>query len=202
LLLAAEPLFDAQLWLDLVCACRSLAILRACAPATRASVCPAQPVGVFVAWTQQPWFATSFCRGLASQAPDAPSIPYDQLTVNFSRSSGPGGQNVNKLNTKAEIRFDLNRADWLAPDVRARFEAAYASVITKSGEVVITSQRHRTQKANLDDCMEKLRDMVERASVEPKERIPTKVPQYERERRIADKKRRSSVKQARRGEYD
>jgi peptidyl-tRNA hydrolase ICT1 len=184
---------------------RSLRIFRACALASRASIClAARPACGYPARAHPPRMGVQMpaplWRGLASEAPTAPDIPYDQLTISFSRSSGPGGQNVNKVNTKAEVRFDLHRATWMAPDARARFEVAYAAAITKSGEVVITSQRYRTQKANLEDCMEKLRDMVERASVEPKERIPTQVPQYERERRLLEKKKRSALKSARRGD--
>jgi peptidyl-tRNA hydrolase ICT1 len=65
------------------------------------------------------------------------------MDFNFARSSGPGGQNVNKVNTKAEIRFHVQSADWLSQDVRDRLEEYFSNKITKDGEIVVTSQEHR-----------------------------------------------------------
>lgn len=71
-------------------------------------------------------------------------VPLDKLNFQFARSSGPGGQNVNKLNTKAEIRFHLDSADWIPAEVKARLRAAQASRISKDGELIIASQEHRS----------------------------------------------------------
>lgn len=78
----------------------------------------------------------------------------------FSRSSGPGGQNVNKVNSKAEVRFKLSEAGWLHALVRQRFLALHGRLLTAGGEVVITSEVHRTQRANLDECLDKLYKLV------------------------------------------
>jgi ribosome-associated protein len=76
------------------------------------------------------------------------SVPRERLQTAFSRSSGPGGQNVNKLNTKAEVRFKLDEAEWMAPDVRERFREQYAAFINNEGEVYLSSQKHRSQESN------------------------------------------------------
>lgn len=130
-----------------------------------------------------------------------PLPPRRHLRVAFSRSSGAGGQNVNKLNTKAEVRFVVAEALWLEPEVRARlWELHGGTAGTRDGELVVTSQRHRTQAGNLTDALAKLRDMVIAAARTPAVREmraevaePTKAAWREQ------KRRRSEVKTARRG---
>ncbi|XP_040845635.1 peptidyl-tRNA hydrolase ICT1, mitochondrial isoform X4 [Ochotona curzoniae] len=92
-------------------------------------------------------------------------IPVDRLTISYSRSSGPGGQNVNKVNSKAEVRFHLATADWIAEPVRHKM----AVMINRSGELILTSESSRYQFRNLADCLQKIRDMIAEASQMPKE---------------------------------
>lgn len=82
----------------------------------------------------------------------AVSIPLDKLQLTFVRSSGPGGQNVNKLNTKAELRFNVHEADWIPPDIRARLAQQQAARINKEGELIITCQEHRCVCVGALEC--------------------------------------------------
>ena len=107
---------------------------------------------------------------MSSFVPKDVHIPLEKLDYSYSKSSGPGGQNVNKVNTKAEIRFNIKEADWLPEEVKARLEASEIGNVNKLGELVITAQEYRTQKQNRELCIEKLREMVTFAYVEPKDR--------------------------------
>ena len=91
---------------------------------------------------------------------DALKIPLEEFRFTFSRSAGPGGQNVNKVNTKATLRWAIHESPSLPPDVRDRFVARYANWITQEGEVLITSQEFRDQPQNVSRCYEKLRDLL------------------------------------------
>ncbi|XP_044527784.1 peptidyl-tRNA hydrolase ICT1, mitochondrial [Gracilinanus agilis] len=96
-------------------------------------------------------------------------IPIDRLQISYSKSSGPGGQNVNKVNTKAEVRFHLAKADWIAEPIRQKIAVLFKNKISKSGELIITSDSSRYQFRNLADCLQKIRDMIAQASQVPKE---------------------------------
>ncbi|XP_053426949.1 peptidyl-tRNA hydrolase ICT1, mitochondrial isoform X1 [Nycticebus coucang] len=96
-------------------------------------------------------------------------IPLDRLKISYCRSSGPGGQNVNKVNSKAEVRFHLATADWIAEPVRQRIAILHKNKINRSGELILTSESSRYQFRNLADCLQKIRDMITEASQTPKE---------------------------------
>ncbi|XP_037666038.1 peptidyl-tRNA hydrolase ICT1, mitochondrial [Choloepus didactylus] len=96
-------------------------------------------------------------------------IPIDRLTISYCRSSGPGGQNVNKVNSKAEVRFHLATADWIAEPVRQKMAIMHKNKINRSGELILTSESSRYQFRNLADCLQKIRDMIAEASQTPKE---------------------------------
>ncbi|XP_017740079.1 PREDICTED: peptidyl-tRNA hydrolase ICT1, mitochondrial [Rhinopithecus bieti] len=96
----------------------------------------------------------------------------DRLTISYCRSSGPGGQNVNKVNSKAEVRFHLATADWIAEPVRQKIAIMHKNKINRLGELILTSESSRYQFRNLADCLQKIRDMIAEASETPKE--PTK----------------------------
>ncbi|XP_045842509.1 peptidyl-tRNA hydrolase ICT1, mitochondrial isoform X2 [Meles meles] len=96
-------------------------------------------------------------------------IPVDRLMISYCRSSGPGGQNVNKVNSKAEVRFHLATAEWIAEPVRQRIAITHKNKINKSGELILTSECSRYQFRNLADCLQKIRDMIAEASQPPKE---------------------------------
>ena len=128
-----------------------------------------------------------------------PPIPRQLLDVSFSRSSGAGGQNVNKVNTKAEVRFHLEKALWLSVSVKERFKLLYPQFINDAGEVIISSQRLRTQERNLDDCIEKLQICVRKAAEVPKQRsMRTALSELTKSERRDDKRFRSAVKERRR----
>ncbi len=125
-------------------------------------------------------------------------IPETELSWTFARSGGPGGQNVNKVASKAVLRWSVVGSPSLPEEVKARFLAAQKWRITNEGELVLSSQRFRDQERNRQDCLEKLADLVRRATIKPKPRRPTKPSRGARENRLKGKKRRSQVKSLRR----
>ena len=125
-------------------------------------------------------------------------IPAEELSWQFVRSGGPGGQHVNRTSSKAIVRFDVRGSPSLPDAVRRRLLAAVAPRLTQEGHLLITSQRFRDQARNVDDCLAKLSALVERALRPPKIRRPTKVPRSVVARRLEVKRRRSSTKSLRR----
>jgi ribosome-associated protein len=125
-------------------------------------------------------------------------IPDAELRLSFARSSGPGGQNVNKVSSKAVLHFDVLTSPSLPQDVRERFLKHYASRITNAGEVVIHSDEFRDQPKNIKACYDKLREMIAAVLRAPKKRRPTKPTRGSKVRRLNEKKSRSQIKQGRR----
>ena len=122
------------------------------------------------------------------------SIDESELEERFIRASGPGGQNVNKLASAVQLRFDVRRSPSLPDDVRARLERLAGSRLTRDGVLVIDAHRHRTQARNRQDARERLVDLIQRAAVTPRPRRATKPTAGARERRLESKKRRSAIK--------
>jgi ribosome-associated protein len=127
-------------------------------------------------------------------------VPADALRVHAVRSSGPGGQNVNKVASKVELRIDLALVDGLDEDARARLRHACRNQLDTEGHLVVVSQRTRDQRRNLEDAREKVRALVASALVRPRQRRATRPKRSAVERRIADKKHRSRTKSFRRGD--
>jgi ribosome-associated protein len=129
------------------------------------------------------------------------AIDENDLDIAFVRASGPGGQNVNKLSTAAQLRYDIARAN-LPPDMRARFVRIAGTRLTKDGVVVIHAQRFRTQERNRQDAVDRLLEMLREASIRPVPRRATKPTFASKQRRLEGKKRRSDVKSKRGRPFD
>ena len=125
------------------------------------------------------------------------SIPLKEFQFSFARSGGPGGQNVNKVNSKVTLHWDVTTSPSLPEDVRARFLAQYPRRINKEGLFVINSERFRDQGRNVADCTNKLRDLLLLVATSPKKRRPTKPTKGSKERRLAGKREKSQKKQER-----
>ena len=122
------------------------------------------------------------------------SIAERELEEHFIRAPGPGGQNVNKLASAVELRFDVRRSPSLPEDVRARLERLGGSRLTRDGVLVIDAHRHRTQARNRQDARARLIELIRRAAVAPRPRRATKPTAGARERRLESKKRRAAIK--------
>ena len=129
-------------------------------------------------------------------------VPASDLDWSAVRASGPGGQNVNKVASKVDLRFDLEKTNALSIDVKTRLRAIAKGRIDKEGRIVITSQVTRDQPRNLEDAREKLAALIARALVAPKKRKATKPSRGAKERRLGEKRRTSEKKEGRRGGWD
>jgi ribosome-associated protein len=136
------------------------------------------------------------------QITDTIAIDAREIEESFIRSSGPGGQNVNKLSTAVQLRFDARRSPSLPNDVSIRLQRLAGSRLTKDGVVIITAQRHRTQERNRDDALARLIELIREAAVPPKARRPTKPTAASRAKRLQGKKRRSTIKGLRQAKPD
>ncbi|XP_030758701.1 peptidyl-tRNA hydrolase ICT1, mitochondrial [Sitophilus oryzae] len=132
-------------------------------------------------------------------------VPMDQLDITYSRSSGPGGQNVNKVNTKVDVRFHLESANWLSDKVKSKVLEKYHSKLTKEGNLVFRSDLTRSQQLNLADCLQKIRKCIRESlyvkpepSPETEEKIRRNAEKANRER-LAFKRERGLVKRLRQG---
>lgn len=125
-------------------------------------------------------------------------IPLAEFEFTFARSSGPGGQNVNKVNSKALLRWPVRASAALPEAVRGRFLQAFGTRVTSEGDLLISSQRYRDQGRNVEDCLEKLRVMLAQAAAPPVRRKRTKPSRGSIERRLQTKRLRSEKKQGRR----
>lgn len=124
-------------------------------------------------------------------------IPDDELVESFVRSSGPGGQNVNKVSSAVELRFDVARSTALPEAVRQRLLARRDRRLTDDGVLVISANRFRDQGRNREDARLRLAEIVQAATVVPKKRIATKPSKGSQERRLQEKKTRSDHKRGR-----
>jgi ribosome-associated protein len=128
---------------------------------------------------------------------DAITIDEREIDERFVRASGPGGQNVNKVSTAVELRFDV-AASSLPPDVKERLTAQAGSRMTSEGVLLIDSREHRTQSQNREAAVARLVALIQHAAKRPKRRRKTKPGAGAREKRLASKKRRSDIKSKRR----
>lgn len=126
------------------------------------------------------------------------SIPLREFDFRFSRSPGPGGQNVNKLNTKVTLRWKIHKSHGLPDAIKNRFIEKYAKRISKDGEFLINSHRFRDQGRNVADCISKLRELILTVVSAPKPRKKTKPSKSSKLRRLESKRRLSDKKKNRR----
>jgi ribosome-associated protein len=133
---------------------------------------------------------------------DEIAIDEREIEESFIRASGPGGQNVNKLSTAVQLRFDARRSPSLPNDVSIRLQRLAGSRLTKDGVLVITAQRHRTQERNREDALARLVELIRQAAVPPTPRRPTRPTAAARARRLQGKKRRSTIKGLRQAKPD
>ncbi|KAL8200852.1 hypothetical protein R6Q57_012191 [Mikania cordata] len=118
-----------------------------------------------------------------------PKITLDHVTVNFARSGGPGGQNVNKVNTKVDMRFNVKEAYWLSDRIRDKILQMEKNRINKDGELVISSTKTRTQKGNIEDALEKLQAIIDAASYVPPPPSEEQVKKITKLAAVAEQKR-------------
>jgi len=130
---------------------------------------------------------------------DTISIDESELSESFVRASGPGGQNVNKVSSAVQLRFDVRQSPSLPNDVALRLMRLAGKRLTKEGVIVIIAQQHRTQERNREDARDRLFALIQQAAVRPTPRRPTKVPKAQRRERLEAKKHRSTIKKLRRG---
>ena len=133
---------------------------------------------------------------------DTIAIDEDELSESFVLASGPGGQNVNKVSTAVQLRFDVARSPSLSADVRVRIAVIAGQRLTKDGVLIVIARSHRSQERNRSDARARLIDLIRRAATPPKPRHKTKPPRASKERRLDSKMRRSRLKRARSGVSD
>jgi ribosome-associated protein len=136
----------------------------------------------------------------AARIPVTAALSLDpaELAVSFIRAGGPGGQNVNKVSSAVQLRFDAARSPSLPAAVRARLIRLAGRRATKAGVIVLTAHEHRSQERNRAEALSRLVALIARAAVAPKARVATKATRGAHERRLKSKKRRGGVKAARR----
>jgi ribosome-associated protein len=133
---------------------------------------------------------------------DSIGIEDSELEESFVRASGPGGQNVNKVSSAVQLRFDARRSPSLPNDVAIRLMRLAGSRLTKEGVIVIVAQEYRDQSRNREEARERLADLIRQAAVKPTPRRKTKVPKAAKRQRVDEKKRRGSIKSLRRVQFD
>ena len=126
-------------------------------------------------------------------------ISENELTFKFSRSSGPGGQNVNKVATAVQLRFDVHNSPNLTEDVKLRLMKLAGKKMTDSGILIIDSREYRTQNRNREEALNRLIELIKKATEKPKKRIKTRPTRAAKEKRLQSKKHRSAVKTLRKG---
>ncbi len=124
-------------------------------------------------------------------------VPLSEIVFSFARSSGPGGQNVNKVNSKAVLKWNVRDTNYLPESVRMRFLDRFSNRVNQEGEVVLSCDMYRDQKRNKEECIQRLEQMIAQVARPPKRRKPTKPSKASKNRRLDSKKRQGEKKQMR-----
>jgi len=127
------------------------------------------------------------------------SIPLEYIRIRYVRSRGPGGQNVNKVNTQAQLVFDVNGCPALPAAAKKRLITLARGRMSSEGKLIIHCDRHRSQSRNRQECLDRLRELVQKGLTRPRKRLATKPTKSAREKRLQNKTRRSRTKHLRRG---
>jgi ribosome-associated protein len=130
------------------------------------------------------------------------ALDESEIAESFIRASGPGGQNVNKLSTAVQLRFDARRSPSLSDEVRERLARLAGRRMTRNGIIIITAQRHRTRERNREDALERLLELIRQAAERPIARRPTRPTAASKRRRLENKQRKAGIKNLRRREAD
>jgi len=133
---------------------------------------------------------------------DLVTIPASELQITASRSSGPGGQHVNKTDSRIQVRWNIPASGALSDFLKRRVINTLRSRLTEDGDLLLACDSHRSQRRNKEEAMQRLASLVREALIPPKPRRKTKPTRASRQRRLDDKKRRSDVKKQRRKKYD
>jgi ribosome-associated protein len=126
-------------------------------------------------------------------------VPEEDLELSYVRSSGPGGQNVNKVSTKVELRFKLSQSAALSMAQKRRLKATFSGHVTRGGDFVLSSDRFRSQVRNQEDVLDRLARMIRKIRVPAKRRVATKPTRASQQRRVQEKRQRGELKRMRRG---
>ncbi len=132
---------------------------------------------------------------------DKIKIPFSEFSFTFARSGGPGGQNINKVNTKVMMYWNLPKTTCCSEAILERFRQKYSQYILEDGQVQVISQKFRNQKANIEDCIEKLEEMLNSVAMAPKIRRATKPKKSSILKRLQTKKRDGEKKRLRKSDY-
>jgi len=138
-------------------------------------------------------------ESLVMRITDTITIDESELSESFVRASGPGGQNVNKVSSAVQLRFDVRHSPSLPNDVAVRLMRLAGKRLTKEGVIVIVAQQHRDQARNRADARERLAELIRKAAVRPVPRRATKVPKAVKRKRLENKRHRAGIKTLRRG---